>query len=116
MGAIESIARREQTVQLLHSLGYIYGCHGHTKRALVLLLIAARFAPDDVGVLRTLAHAFLLDGAPDRAASVIDRLRGMQGADHPTVDLLASHALWATGRAIEARRTFREFLDRRRER
>jgi len=114
MTALDPAARCEQIVQLLHSLGYIYGCHGQTKRALVLLLIAARLAPDNAGVLRTLAHGFLLDGAPERATAVIDRLRQMPAAEDPMVDLLASHALWASGREGEARRAFRAFLDHRR--
>jgi len=101
------------SVQLLHALGYLYGQHGETKRGLVLLLIAARLAPDDVGILRTLAHAFLADGAPDRTIAVINRLRAMEEADHPVLDLLMGRALWASGRPIEARRSFRDFLERR---
>jgi type III secretion protein Y len=103
----------QNSVQLLHALGYLYAEHGETKRALVLLLIAARLAPDDVGVLRTLAHAFLVDGAPDRTIAVIERLRAMPDADHPVLDLLMSRALWACGRQIEARSSFGDFLDRR---
>jgi type III secretion protein Y len=100
-------------VQLLHALGYLYGEHGETKRGLVLLLLAARLAPDDVGILRTLVHAFLLDDAPERAIAVINRLRSMPEADHPALDLLMGRALWACGRRIEARRSFRDFLERR---
>jgi type III secretion protein Y len=100
-------------VQLLHALGYLYGEHGETKRGLVLLLLAARLAPDDVGILRTLVHAFLLDDAPERAIAVINRLRSMPEADHPALDLLMGRALWACGRHIEARRSFRDFLERR---
>jgi type III secretion protein Y len=101
------------SVQLLHALGYLYGEHGETKRGLVLLLLAARLAPDDVGILRTLVHAFLLDDAPERAIAVINRLRSMPDADHPALDLLMGRALWACGRQIEARRSFRDFLERR---
>jgi type III secretion protein Y len=100
-------------VQLLHLLGYLYGQHGETKRGIVMLLIAARLAPGNVGVWRTLAHAFLADGAPKRAIAVIEHLRRMNGADHPALDLLMSRALWACGRRIEARRCFRDFLARR---
>jgi len=100
-------------VQLLHALGYLYGEHGETKRGLVLLLLAARLAPHDVGILRTLVHAFLLDDAPERAIAVINRLRSMPEADHPALDLLMGRALWACGRQIEARRSFRDFLERR---
>jgi type III secretion protein Y len=104
----------QSTVELLHALGYLYGQHGQTKRGLVLLLIAARLDPDDVGVLRTLAHTFVLDSAPDRAVAVLDRLRTMEDADHPVLDLLTARALWVGGSENEARRSFRNFLMNRR--
>jgi hypothetical protein len=99
-------------VQLLHLLGYLYSQHGETKRGIVLLLIAARLDPDNVGVWRTLAHSFLTDGAPNLTIAVIERLRLMD-SDHPVLDLLMGRALWACGRRIEARRSFRDFLTRR---
>jgi type III secretion protein Y len=105
----------EDTVHLLHAVGYLYGHHGQTKRALVLLLIAARLAPDDVGVLRTLAYAFLMDGSPHRAIAVIDQLRSMRGGEHPALDLLASRAFWACGRENEARRAYRAYVSRQRQ-
>jgi type III secretion protein Y len=114
MEAPDHTVRNDRAVQLLHALGYLYGSHGQTKRGLALLLIAARLSPHNIGVLRTLAHAFLADGSPHLAMAVIDRLRSMEGAEHPVNDLLTSHALWAAGREIEARRCFRDFLDRRR--
>lgn len=100
-------------VQLLHLLGYLYGQHGENKRGLTLLLIAARLAPDNAGIWRTLAHSFLADGAPNRTIAVIERLRLMSGADDPALDLLMARALWACGRRVEARRSFRDFLTRR---
>src|SRR5262249_25937821 len=103
----------KDSARLLHALGYLHGQHGETKRGLVLLLIAARLAPDDAAILRTLAHAFLVDGAPDPAIAVIDRLRARDDADHPVLDLLMGRALWASGRQSEARRAFRDFLERR---
>jgi hypothetical protein len=39
----------------------------------------------------------------------------MPDADHPALDLLLGRALWACGRQIEARRSFRDFLERRRD-
>lgn len=113
MADLDQTAQSDRAVQLLHALGYLYETHGQTKRGLVLLLIAARLCPDHIGVLRTLAHAFLADGSPHRAMAVIDRLRSMGGGDHPLNDLLTSQALWAAGREMEARRYFRDFLDRR---
>jgi type III secretion protein Y len=100
----------DDTVKLLHTVGYLYGQHGQTRRAIVILLIAARLAPGNVGVLRTLAYAFLVDGAPQRAIAIMDRLRLMEGGDHPALDLLASRALWACGRKIEARAALKQYL------
>ena len=67
-------AGRDQTVELLHALGHIYARHSQPKRGLVLLLIAARLAPNDEGVLRTLAEAFLRSRSPQAAMEVIERL------------------------------------------
>jgi predicted Zn-dependent protease len=102
----------DDPVQLLHILGHLYSQHGQTRRGVVLLLIAARLAPKNVDVWRTLAHAFLAGGAPDRAIVAIGRLRQMSSSDDPALDLLMSRALWASGRRIEARRSFRDFLER----
>lgn len=104
----------EDVLQLLHALGHIYANHGQTKRALVLQLIASRLEPENKAVLRTLAYTFLSDGSPDRALAVIARLRALN-EDDPSLDLLQSRALWEAGNQIEARRAFRNFLDRRRQ-
>lgn len=104
----------DSAAQLLHVLGHLYSQHGETKRGIVMLLIAARLAPENVGVWRTLAHSFLADGAPKRAIAVIERLRlANEAPDHPALDLLMGRALWACGRRTEARRFFRVFLARR---
>ncbi len=102
---------RESTVQLLHALGYIYANHGQTKRALALQLLASRLNPQDKAVLRTLAHTFIYDGAPDRALAVIERLSDLDEHD-PMLDFLRSQALWNAGQEVEARRVFRNFLYR----
>ena len=102
---------RDQTVELLHALGHLYARHSQVKRGLVLLLIAARLAPNDEGVLRTLAEAFLRSGSPQAAGEVIDRLQAIGGANQPMLDLLRSRALWLAGNESEAKRTFRKFLE-----
>jgi type III secretion protein Y len=103
-------------VRLLHVLGYLYGEHGQTKRAIAMLLIATRLDPNDIGVLRTLAHTFISDGSPDHAMAILERLRSTEDVGHPALDLLAARALWASGRETDARRSFRDFLMHRRER
>jgi type III secretion protein Y len=97
-------------VQLLHVLGYIYGCHGQAKRGAAYLLIAAQLSPRNAGVLRTLAHLLILDGEADKALATIARLETLEGMDHPALALLKSRALLAAGRKTEARNAFREFL------
>lgn len=104
-------AGRDQTVELLHALGHLYARHSQAKRGLVLLLIAARLAPDDEGVLRTLAEAFLTSHSPQAATEVIERLQSLAGANQPALDLLRSRALWLAGDESEAKRAFHKFLE-----
>ena len=103
-------AGRDQTVELLHALGHLYARHSEPQRGLVLLLIAARLAPNDEGVLRTLAEAFLSSHSPQAATEVIERLESLSGANQPALDLLRSRALWLAGNETEAKRAFRKFL------
>ena len=104
---------RDQTVELLHALGHLYARHSQPKRGLVLLLIAARLAPNDEGVLRTLAEAFLRSRSPQAASEVIERLQALGGANQPMLDLLRSRALLLAGNESEAKRMFRKFLEHR---
>jgi type III secretion protein Y len=105
---------KSNTLQLLHALGYIYGNHGHTKRALVLQLLASRIEPENRSVLRTLAYTFLNDGSPEHALAVIARLRALN-EDDPSLDLLQSRALWHAGQRSDAHRFFQHFVLRRRQ-
>jgi Flp pilus assembly protein TadD len=107
------MATVSETTELLHSLGYLYAHHGQSERGLVLLLIAARIAPSDVGVLRTLAFALIEDGYGERALAVIDRLASLEPDASPALELLRSRALWAVGDKIEARRCFRNYVEAR---
>lgn len=103
----------QSATELLHSLGHIYGTHGQTKRALVLQLIAARLAPNNPGILRSVAYGFMMDGEPERALTVIERLEALEGSDNPAFHLLKARALWASGRELDARQAFRDYLERR---
>jgi type III secretion protein Y len=107
--------QNEAPVQLLHSLGYLYGRHGQVKRGLVMLLLAASLSPDDTGVLSTLAHVLILNGSWHRALAVIERLQSLGGHDNSSFLLLKSRALWGIGQRSEAKRCFGEYLAHRRE-
>lgn len=100
-------------MQLLHVLGYLYGCHGQVKRGVAYLLIAAQLSPGNPGVLKTLAHLLILDGEADKALATIARLETLDGMAHPTLALLKSRALRAAGRMAEARHAFRACLAQR---
>lgn len=97
---------------LLHALGHLYLRHGQNRRALTLVLLASREAPDDPDILKTLAYAFLANRAPERALAALDRLRevGPPSAWHL---LLESRALLQRGQLDEARRRFRDFVEAR---
>jgi type III secretion protein Y len=105
----------DDAAELLHALGYLYSHHGQTQRGLVLLLIAARIAPGNAGILRTLAHGLIADGYGERALAVIERLVRLEPDASPVLQLLKSRALWVSGDKVEARRCFREYVERRAE-
>jgi type III secretion protein Y len=104
-----------ETAQLLHVLGYLYGSHGQLRRGAAYLLTAVQLAPDDVGILRTLAHLLVQDGEADKALATIARLETLDQTDHFALKLLKSRALLAAGRKKEARETMKAFLARREE-
>jgi len=98
---------------LLHALGHLYLQHGHHRRALVLLLLAQRLAPEDAGLKRSLAYAFVANGAGGAALAVIEELEGL-GRPLPALRLLRSRALLLEGRREEARLCFRAYVNDRR--
>lgn len=102
-------------IDLLHSLAFLYLRHGQNRRALTLAMLAARSAPDDVGLMRTLAYAFVANGAADEALEVIERLeqRDFAGGSDQMRRLLKARALLHAGRVIEAKAVFRQFVDKR---
>lgn len=110
-----ALTNPRDTVQLLHLLGYVYGCHGQAKRGAAYLLIAAQLSPDDVGVLRTLSYLLTLDGEADKALETISRLEVLDDRRDPALHLLKSRALYAAGRQEEARQAFNLFVKMRAE-
>jgi type III secretion protein Y len=99
---------------LLHALGHLYLQHGQNRRALILLLVAARTAPEDVGLQRSLAYALVANGSGAAALAIIDALEA-SGTPEPPLRLLRSRALLLEGRREEARRCFRQFIAERRQ-
>ncbi len=100
---------------LLQALAFLYLRHGQNRRALTLILMAARHAPDDVGILRTLAYAFVANDAPEEALDVIERLEKLDFAGNADQirRLLKARALLHAGRRVEAKAVFRQFVEMR---
>ncbi|MGI9490600.1 MAG: type III secretion protein [Geminicoccaceae bacterium] len=97
---------------LLQALAFLYLRHGQNCRALTLILMAARDAPDNAGVLRMLAYAFVANDAPEEALDVIERLEKLDFAGNADQvrHLLKARALLHAGRRVEARAVFRKFV------
>lgn len=97
---------------LLLALAYLYLRHGQARRALTLALLAARGAPDHIGVLRLLAYAFLANEAPEEALETIERLERLDFSPDAARmhQLLKARALLHAGRRVEARAAFRRFV------
>ncbi len=100
---------------LLQALAFLYLRHGQNRRALTLILMAARHAPDDIGILRTLAYAFVANDAPEEALEVIERLEKLDFAGNADQirRLLKARALLHAGRRVEAKAVFRQFVEMR---
>ncbi len=100
---------------LLHSLTFLYLRHGQNRRALSLIMLAARRVPDDVGLMRTLAYAFVANGAAEEALEVIERLEQLDLASsaNQMIQLLKARALLHAGRSAEAKAQFRQFVESR---
>lgn len=96
---------------LLHWLGHFYLRHDQPRRALALLMLAAR-GSDDAALLAGLVHALTANRLHARARQVLDWMRGgaPDAAAQPIMRLLESRALLAAGETDQARAAFRGFL------
>ena len=100
---------RDDAIDLMHCLGYIYLRHGQPYRAVVLLIVAGQAAPERADILRTLAASLIEAGMGEQARDVLARLCVLspETAGHPMMRRLQARALLLCGRAEEARAMFR---------
>jgi len=109
-GAISTVAGPER--DLLCALAYVYLVCGQTSRALALLRLVLREAPDDVGLLRILAYGLVAHGDGAEALAMLERLQDLDdkpGSQQP-LTLLRSHALRLVGRLEEAQACFHRYV------
>lgn len=113
MSALGSFTATERT--LLHWLGHFYLVHGQPKRALVMLMLAARETGNrDRAVLTALLLALVANGMAERAAEMLPWLTDLPGPQHSATHLVRARVLWSVGRREEAKREFRLFCAKRR--
>jgi hypothetical protein len=96
---------------LLHWLGHFYLCHGQPRRALALLMLAAR-GSRDAALLAALVHALTANRLHARARQVLEWMRAgaPEAAARPVMQLLEARALLAAGDTQAARAAFRRFV------
>ncbi|RJE89492.1 type III secretion apparatus assembly chaperone SctY [Paracoccus onubensis] len=104
---------REDSADLLHSLGYLYLKGGRVRRALVLLLLAHQIEPDSPGILRTLTAALIENGSSQRALAALDRLATLEPEGNQAATLLRARALWTMGDEERARQCFELYVAQR---
>lgn len=95
-------------VDLLHCLGYVYLRHGQSRRAIVLLFLAARHDPRPI-ILAALALALVEAELGNPAIDILDRLAiddPVLAAD-PRITTIRARALLAIGRQEDAQVLFK---------
>ena len=102
--------QRRDSVEFLHGLGYLYCRAGQPERGLVFLLLAAKIAPHETAVLRSLAEVFVETESAARALTAIDRIEDIEGSASPSLTLLKSRAQWIRGEHEQAKKTFQDYV------
>lgn len=94
---------------LLHLLGYHHLQHGNASHAALIFESALSFDPLNTKIAQGLAYAYLRDGHPDQALSLLEKL----SSEHKTnalTWLLKGQAFTRTGRFAEAAGAMRMFI------
>jgi Flp pilus assembly protein TadD len=97
---------------LLHLLGYHHLQHGNASQAALIFELALSFDPLNAKVLQGLACAYLRDGLPEQALSLLEKLPNEHKANALTW-LLKGQAFTRTGRVAEAAGAMRMFIQMR---
>ncbi len=97
---------------LLHILGYHHLQHGNTLQAALIFESALSFDPLNVKIVHGLAYAYLRNGQPERALSLLEKLPNEPKTNALTW-LLKGQAFTRTGRVAEAAGAMRMFIQMR---
>ena len=110
--AIPAIGLNQDQADLLHLLGYHHLQHGNVTQAALIFESAFSFDPLNTKIVQGLACAYLRDGQPERALSLLEKMT--QGhRDDALTWLLKAQAFTRTGRVAEAAGAMRMFIQMR---
>ncbi|MCB1804807.1 MAG: tetratricopeptide repeat protein [Candidatus Competibacteraceae bacterium] len=101
---------QKETLQILAD---VYLNQAQIEKAVTLLEALHSVDQRDAGVAKALSYAYLLAGRPEDALTLSDvflRLAGSSPDSNPIL-LIRSKALWALGRAEEARTTINRYME-----
>ncbi len=97
---------------LLHLLGYHHLQHGNASHAALIFESALSFDPLNAKILQGLACAYLRDGLPEQALSLLEKLPNEHRTNALTW-LLKGQAFTRTGRVAKAAGAMRMFIQMR---
>lgn len=102
----------QDQAHFLHLLGYHHLQHGNASHAALIFESALTFDPLNEKIVQGLACAYLRDGLPEQALSLLDKLPNENKANALTW-LLKGQAFKKTGRVAEAAGAMRMFIQMR---
>ena len=103
-----SVLDQDQS-NLLHLLGYHHLQHGNASHAALIFESILSFDPFNAKIVRGLACAYLRDGHPEQALSLLEKLPNEHRTNALTW-LLKGQAFTRTGRVAEAAGAMRMFI------
>ena len=102
----------QDQADLLYLLAYHHLQHGNPSQAALIFESAFSFDPVNAKVMQGLACAYLREGQPERALSMLEKIPQRHRGDALTW-LLKGQAFTRTGRVAEAAGAMRMFIQKR---
>jgi Flp pilus assembly protein TadD len=112
LNAVQISGLDQDQSNLLHLLGYHHLQHGNASHAALIFESALSFDPLNEKIVQGLACAYLRDGLPEQALSLLEKLTHEHKANALTW-LLKGQAFTKTGRVAEAAGAMRMFIQMR---
>lgn len=104
---------REENKEALQVLADVYLDQGQLDKAVVLLEGLHALEPHDAQVLKALSYAYLRVERYDDTLNMVDTLLrlGAPMPENAPILLIRGKALWALGRASEARDSLKRYME-----